>query len=436
MIKEKHIKPIPDSILKRLEKIDSESLEKIRFYRYYTIFNRELCMVYVAAKTYRRKRYFKQVAVHGIHSPECLVKDIEYSWCSMYGFKVGWFVEGLSKQKTWYETSYWCTVEDRFYKPSSKLINPEFPLKLKNYKYSAIDKYTNEDKLQYLRIYEKYPKVELLVKAGLSSFATRKTIVEKLSEDKNFGKWMFKNKEELEKKHFYINALNKAYKLNKPLAEVQMNLESKKALSIADNHRIIKEFFSKNEYDKLINYLWKQHSSLYIYEDYLRACKELELNMNEDKNRYPKEFMRWHDIRINELDSKRAEIDARKRKELFENFTKVASKYLGLERNLKDAYITIIAKSPTELVYEGEQLHHCVGKMGYDQKFAKEQSLIFFIRNKNNPDVPFVTIEYSIKTKSILQCYGYRDSKPKEEVLNYVNKIWLPYANRKLKRVA
>lgn len=436
MIKEKHIKPIPDRLLKRLEKIDSESLEKIRFYRYYTIFNRELCMVYVAAKTYRRKRYFKQVAVHGIHSPECLVKDIEYSWCSMYGFKVGWYEEGLAKQKTWYETSYWCTAEDRFYKPSSKLINPEFPLKLKNYKYSAIDKYTNEDKLQYLRIYEKYPKVELLVKAGLSSFATRKTIVEKLSEDKNFGKWMFKNKEELAKKHFYINALNKAYKLNKPLAEVQMNLESKKALSIADNHRIIKEFFSKNEYDKLINYLWKQHSSLYIYEDYLRACKELELNMNEDKNRYPKEFMRWHDIRINELDSKRAEIDARKRKELFENFTKVASKYLGLERNLKGAYITIIAKSPTELVYEGEQLHHCVGKMGYDQKFAKEQSLIFFIRNKNNPDVPFVTIEYSIKTKSILQCYGYRDSKPEEEVLNYVNKVWLPYANRKLKRVA
>ena len=436
MIKEKHIKPIPDSLLKRLEKIDSESLEKIRFYRYYTIFNRELCMVYVAAKTYRRKRYFKQVAVHGIHSPECLVKDIEYSWCSMYGFKVGWYAEGLAKQKTWYETSYWCTAEDRFYKPSSELINPEFPLKLKNYKYSAIDKYTNEDKLQYLRIYEKYPKVELLVKAGLSLFATRKTIVEKLSEDKNFGKWMFKNKEELAKKHFYINALNKAYKLNKPLTEVQMNLESKKALSIADNHRIIKEFFSKNEYDKLINYLWKQHSSLYIYEDYLRACKELELNMNEDKNRYPKEFMRWHDIRINELDSKRAEIDARKRKELFENFTKVASKYLGLERNLKDAYITIIAKSPTELVYEGEQLHHCVGKMGYDQKFAKEQSLIFFIRNKNNPDVPFVTIEYSIKTKSILQCYGYRDSKPEEEVLNYVNKIWLPYANKKLKKVA
>ena len=436
MIKEKHIKPIPDRLLKRLEKIDSESLEKIRFYRYYTIFNRELCMVYVAAKTYRRKRYFKQVAVHGIHSPECLVKDIEYSWCSMYGFKVGWYAEGLAKQKTWYETSYWCTAEDRFYKPSSKLINPEFPLKLKNYKYSAVDKYTNEDKLQYLRIYEKYPKVELLVKAGLSSFATRKTIVEKLSEDKNFGKWIFKNKEELAKKQFYINALNKAYKLNKPLAEVQMNLESKKALSITDNHRIIKEFFSKNEYDKLINYLWKQQSSLYIYEDYLRACKELELNMNEDKNRYPKEFMRWHDIRINELDSKRAEIDARKRKELFENFANVASKYLGLERNLKDAYITIIAKSPTELVYEGEQLHHCVGKMGYDQKFAKEQSLIFFIRNKNNPDVPFVTIEYSIKTKSILQCYGYRDSKPEEEVLNYVNKIWLPYANRKLKRVA
>lgn len=436
MIKEKHIKPIPDRLLKRLEKIDSESLEKIRFYRYYTIFNRELCMVYVAAKTYRRKRYFKQVAVHGIHSPECLVKDIEYSWCSMYGFKVGWYAEGLAKQKTWYETSYWCTAEDRFYKPSSKLINPEFPLKLKNYKYSAVGKYTNEDKLQYLRIYEKYPQVELLVKNNLSKFAIKKTIVEKLAKDKTFCKWFFKNKDVLANKHFYIPTIIKSYKTNTDLIQTQIRTETKRHLLNKDYHRIIHENFQKDELDILVKYLCKQKADIYLYEDYLRACIELGLDLTIERNRYPKDFKRWHDIRIDEFNSKRAEIDARKKKELLEKFTMVASKYLGLERNLKGAYITIIAKSPTELVYEGEQLNHCVGKMGYDQRFAREESLIFFIRNKDNPDVPFVTIEYSIKNKSILQCYGYKDSKPAEDVLNYVNKIWLPYANRKIKKVA
>ena len=55
MIREKHIKPIPKRILKQIELIDSNDNEKMRFYRYYTILNKELCMVYVAAKTYRKK---------------------------------------------------------------------------------------------------------------------------------------------------------------------------------------------------------------------------------------------------------------------------------------------------------------------------------------------------------------------------------------------
>ena len=89
--------------------------------------------------------------------------------------------------------------------------------------------------------------------------------------------------------------------------------------------------------------------------------------------------------------------------------------------------------SPADLIKEGEILHHCVGKMGYDQKFVREETLIFFIRNKENPDIPFVTIEYSLSNHKVLQSYGDHDSKPDESVLHYINKIWLPYANKKIK---
>jgi len=95
----------------------------------------------------------------------------------------------------------------------------------------------------------------------------------------------------------------------------------------------------------------------------------------------------------------------------------------------------IIAKSPSDLLKEGEILNHCVGRMNYDQKFAREESLIFFIRNKEEPQKPFVTLEYSLKSKKILQCYGYRDSRPSQEVLDYANNVWLPYANKKLKKL-
>ena len=112
---------------------------------------------------------------------------------------------------------------------------------------------------------------------------------------------------------------------------------------------------------------------------------------------------------------------------------KIAKKYLPLQRESKENFITIIAMSPADLITEGEKLHHCVGKMGYDQKFVREETLIFFIRNKDNPESPFVTIEYSLSNHKVLQSYGDHDSKPDENVLHYINKIWLPYANKKLK---
>lgn len=81
-------------------------------------------------------------------------------------------------------------------------------------------------------------------------------------------------------------------------------------------------------------------------------------------------------------------------------------------------------------------LHHCMGRMNYDQKFAREETLIFFIRIKEKLDVTFVTIEYSPSQKRVLQCYGDHDTKPDDGVMEFVNKKWLPYANRKIKKLA
>ena len=80
-------------------------------------------------------------------------------------------------------------------------------------------------------------------------------------------------------------------------------------------------------------------------------------------------------------------------------------------------------------------MHHCVGSMGYDKKMVDEESLIFFVRDKNKPDIPLVTIEYSLLTKRILQCYADHNSKPSNEISNYINKQWLPYANRQINKI-
>lgn len=140
-------------------------------------------------------------------------------------------------------------------------------------------------------------------------------------------------------------------------------------------------------------------------------------------------------MRIDQYATAKALMDAEERKELYAQFAVVAEKYLPLQRNLKDNYIVIIAKNPFELIKEGNTLHHCVGRMNYDQKFVREETLIFFIRNVAEPDKPFVTVEYSLSQKKVLQCYGDNDLPPNDNVKNFVNDIWLPFANKQLNKI-
>ena len=67
---------------------------------------------------------------------------------------------------------------------------------------------------------------------------------------------------------------------------------------------------------------------------------------------------------------------------------------------------------------------------------ASQETLIFFVRKIEELDKPFVTIEYSLKYKQVLQCYAYKNSKPEEKVLEFVNNKWLPHANKQLEKIA
>lgn len=436
MITEKDIKPIPKNMItkiKRLDKISNPTPNgNTRFYTYFTKFKNELCSVTLAVRNKYKNWYSKQVVVHGIHNNEVLLRDISQT---MGFIKVGWYRDGLSKYQTWHDFD-WGTNDDKYFQMNTAtVVNKEYILTLKKYKYSAVDKYEYSDVMKYLRCYEKYPQCEYLVKAGLSKLATSKQILVKCNKDKMFCKYLYQNKDEIKKEYFYIPTLFKAYRENKPLKEVQKFLDFKKHFSIKENFRELKEVFKK-DLDKLLVYLSKQNIDGYSYEDYLQACQYLGLDMKIEKNRFPHDFKHWHDIRIDEYHTAQAMKDKKERQKLYKKFGKVASKYLSLQNEKKDNYVCLIAKSPADLINEGEKLNHCVGRMNYDQKFAREESLIFFVRNKQEPQTPFVTLEYSLKNHKVLQCYGEHDSTPEDNVLNFVNKIWLPYANRKLKSMA
>lgn len=430
------IKPIPKYILALIKKEDKKHYPTsngiTRYYSYLTKNDGELVKVTVAVRHYYKQWLCKQVVVHGLNSDYCIGRDMVFYYIG--GYHVGWFDMGVGKAPKWYEDGKWYANKDKSYDPYATLVNKDYLAKFPEFKYSAYELFQEPDILKYLRLYLEYPQLEYLMKLGLAEIYDSKQILRKLGEDIKFRKWLARNRNEI-KTEYYVSTILNSYKKNLSLQETQAYEEAKKQLCTQRNWKDIKGIF-QNELEKLSSYIGKQKTSVSAYYDYLTACQALNLDMNLPKNRYPHDFRRWHDIRIDEYKTLKAQQDAEKRKELYSKFSTVARKYLGLEYAKKSVYIAIIAQNPSDLIREGEILHHCVGRMNYDQKMVREESLIFFIRMKNSPNTPLVTVEYSPTQMKVLQCYGDHDRKPSEDVLDFVNKKWLPYANRQIKKIA
>ena len=433
------IRPIPKRIMTIIRQADEQSFPQpdghVRFYSYLTTARRELIKVTVAVKHIRKKWFCKQVAVHGLYSSKCYVKDMEYCGYFGMGFRVGWYDEGLQKYRNWYERG-WCWAADKYYDPSCPTLNLQFVGTLPEFRYSAFEYYRGADILGHLRRYTAYPQIEYLMKFGLDDIAQNVTILKRCGKDKNFCKWLIKNRKELTESYHYVSVIMRAYKTGRPLAELQAYQAAKYSLRHSSQYEIIRETFKGENLEKFFAYIAKQNATIPSYIDYLKACKHLGLDLSLERNLLPRDFKRWHDIRIDEYHTAKAVEDRQKRKELYDRFAEIADKYTCLQHNKRSAFVAIIAKSPAELVTEGDALHHCVGRFNYDQKFVREETLIFFIRTKEYPNTPFVTVEYSPSRKAVLQCNGDHDSKPDDAVLHYVNDVWLPYANKTLKKLA
>ncbi|RXZ61424.1 hypothetical protein ESZ91_03270 [Candidatus Borkfalkia ceftriaxoniphila] len=439
---EKDIKPIPkyimDEIFKRDIKIHPWQESMVRYYAYLTIWKKELVKVTVAVTTQKKQWCCKQVAVHGIHSKKCFVKDMEYLYFG-YGYRVGWFAEELQSYQKKFEDGKWYIADTKYYDPYATLINRGVIAKIPEYKYSAYQHYSGRDIISYLRIYERYPQTEYLLKNGLCAYAENITLLKKFSKDKTFCKWFIRHRNELALPYgntYNITTIREAYKTGWPLKEVNHFLFAKKQFEREARFKPIRTLFPDWKLQTYFDYSNKQNITDNLYLDYLNACNYLGVDMSKKQNLLPADFHKWHDIRIQQYSEAKAIEKAKNKPELMKKFSEVAEKYLPLQHNKRSAFICVIPRSLADLIHEGEMLHHCVGRMNYDERFTREESLIFFVRTKEHPEKPLVTLEYSLQTHKVLQCHANRNAQPDEDILHYVNKVWLPYANKTLKQIA
>lgn len=438
---------IPVEIIERIiakeEERSEYDLNRTRWYSYFEINARELCVSTVAAKnsnkSIKQKKptlYLKKIAITAI-SGTVYFCDVHYYYCSGYltlwgeelkqSIKPGGIVTGIYSENVWH-----CGLSNsiKIYK-YAEFLNYEY-LNETEYKYCAYD--GTADLISYLNAYKANPRIEFISKICSCWYALKKQVVRLAGKDRQFVRFLQENSEYIKQSVKRANAipvevLISAYK-HKTSIEYELSfygvkkrlryggLTEKRILSIVGG-------LSENKKRKFFRYLVVNGVENYI--DYAGAAIDCNISLCEEKNLIPHNFMYWHDLRINESAQRAAEKDENARREFYCAFKAVSEDYEQMEFTGKK-YIALIARTPAELVREGKILHHCVGGYGYAEKFVKEQTLIFFIRESSAPTMPYVTAEIGLKSGRLMQCYGIRDTTPNNEVMAFVKEIWLPYA--------
>lgn len=399
---------VPAQIMQTINQYDCTSSSYVGWL--YRIGDDVILRIWAYRRTKKYGLEYREVIRATPHNEGLIYRDMYLTYAS--GYRVV-YKPGRAKSNSWYGYNYYAYDESDFGKwdwmPKIgiryNILNLDI-LKDTQYKYCGYSGVG--DFLDYIRLWIKYPETEYLGKMGIRPSVK---LLQKAKKDKGFAKYL-KKVSETDDKWYGVNTMIFAYDNG-----ISLENADKFCYEMASARRKMRGMTSiqqaELDYKKVLQYCDKQKCTLYAYDDYIRACIGIGLDLNDTKNSFPKEFRRMHDLRVNQWSSKQTKGKSKE-------FKKAAKLYKKFEISNKK-YTILIPDKIRDLQKEGKELDHCVGKMGYDKKMIKGISFIAFVRKSKKPDVPFVTVEYGIQDKKVLQCYGYHDSKPEQEVIDFVD---------------
>lgn len=277
------------------------------------------------------------------------------------------------------------------------------------YKYSAMDIVARNggiDTIGFLRLWEMYPKVELLAKA--KCFNLIKDLIYRGNKYSVNG--VMKLIEENKKSLRLIADMDLSVSEFKMAVKYQ--LKDKKIIMMAVKCDMFLDV-KTNQAAKIIQYLGKQNCKCHEYRDYLETAALIGMDLKNSNVRFPKNIHKAHNDVMNKYKVVKDELINKK----ISDFSKDLEKYIYEDKKL----IIKPAKSQQELIDESKQLDHCVRT--YGEKMAKRKTSIFFIRKKKNPEKSYVTLE--LNNGKVIQVRGYKNnvSIPLDQsVIDFVHK--------------
>ena len=209
--------------------------------------------------------------------------------------------------------------------------------------------------------------------------------------------------------------------------------------------------------DQIKNYIEKQSHTSYAgicagnqvkvidqWEDYLAMARDLRKKVNDEMVYKPTDLKLRHDEYAEEVHRKQEQIRARKNKEFArEQKRKLDEKFPAARKILKDIkaklewsnddYIITVPGHLTDIVFEGQQLHHCAGATDrYFDRICQRETYIVFLRKAAEPDKPYYTIEVE-PGGVIRQHRGMYDEEPEIELVKPALKEWQREIRKRMK---
>ena len=167
-----------------------------------------------------------------------------------------------------------------------------------------------------------------------------------------------------------------------------------------------------------------RHTAI-TYADYLSMRVNAGYDLSNSVYQQPRDLEAAHNKLV--MKSNKAKMD-RHLEEVAERYPEIRKSYKKLRNKYyyeDDRYIIRPARSAEEIVMEGRLLHHCVGGNTYLGKHNTGQTYILMLRFREEPDVPYITVEIDAKNPTILQWYGDKDRKPDRENMRKWLNTWL-----------
>ncbi|EPA8316041.1 PcfJ domain-containing protein, partial [Enterococcus faecalis] len=93
----------------------------------------------------------------------------------------------------------------------------------------------------------------------------------------------------------------------------------------------------------------------------------------------------------------------------------------ALETEIDDL-LFLAPHSLQEIVEEGQVLHHCVGSQHYLEQHTNGTTTIIFIRRKEEPSMPYFTLEY--RNQQVTQIQGKRNRQEIPEKIKQAVRQW------------